>query len=72
MTDRTCSSCRHGGELPENPHGRECRRYPPQLMLLPAAPSIADPHAAAMTLTAMHPRVAITHHCGEHAPREVH
>lgn len=84
--NRSCKECRHAVELtkPANvtdldwskrPNVVECRRFPPQLVVLPAASrAVVDPvtkrmvQQAVMLPSPQYPQVRADQPCGEFAP----
>ena len=70
LPTRACGSCAHGEPSSMAPGGIDCRRNPPQIVLLPGPPSIERPNQPTINIQALHPTLAPNHHCGEFAPRE--
>ena len=66
MSHPTCASCRHLHEGAVNPGNvgqriRECRRYPPLILLMPVPGGV--------TPVSVFPMTTVEVWCGEYAPR---
>lgn len=64
----SCAQCKFGELRADG--GVQCRRYPPQMMLLPAPRTVADPDGVGVQVQGMFPAMAPDAWCGEYAMRE--
>lgn len=65
----SCGTCKFGELVKDgdNIQGVECRRYPGQVMLLPASATLENPNAQGLVLRTVRPINETTFRCGEYA-----
>ncbi|HYC63302.1 MAG TPA: hypothetical protein VEC14_01115 [Reyranellaceae bacterium] len=68
MNDPSCKTCRHGTPAQQG-GGVECRRFPPQMLLLPAPPTLANPNQPQLAVSGLRPVMQPASWCGEFSPK---